>query len=235
LARYLQGEGPVKPKQTKPSKKVIQQVVKDELAAIGVVTGAELEALRSRAPAEILDEARRIQIAGAVRAERANLIGLHQFSSVPCGPWKDVLEEARPYFLPKDMAEVLGAQEGDWLLPCRGQSMREAGIPDGGLVVMHPLDGTPPESGAIILCCVEREGGQWLSTIKYFYRDAKGRPELRDGKLQPYHLPPDAKELHPLAILVGVMGKATETHTVKGRRSVQKKTIQDEGDRLLAQ
>ena len=189
-----------------------------KLEALGVKQGSASDSDKERADDPVRN-AQRITVSGGVLVPQSELVTLWQLPRVPCGPWEEALNEAEAYPIPKSLAAILGARNGDWLVPCNGQSMREAGLPDGGMAVMRPLMGATPSDGAIVLCCVERESGQWLSTIKFWYPGKNGGVDLRDGKLQPYHLPTDAKDVHIVAGLVGLMGQATQgTQTIKGQR-----------------
>ncbi|BCM88688.1 hypothetical protein IAD21_00530 [Abditibacteriota bacterium] len=136
-------------------------------------------------------------------------VALVSLPSVPCGPWREAIHEGTLLSLPRELAEILGAHTGDLLVPTDGQSMVEAGIPDGGRVVMRPLNGRHPQIGEIVLCCIERQDGMWESTIKFWFETPRGAPLLKNGKLQEIHLPADLVEVHPVATLVGVMGRAT--------------------------
>lgn len=151
--------------------------------------------------------------------------------SVPCGPWREALSDASPLALPRELAEILGAREGDLLIPTDGQSMVEAGVPDGGRVVMRPLRGRRPELGQIVLCCIEREGGVWESTIKFWFETPRGAPILRDGRSREVPLPGDTVEVHPVAVLVGVMGRATQG-TAKGLPSPARRSRRPDEDPL---
>jgi hypothetical protein len=156
----------------------------------------------------------------AIGDEMAGGIELLKLPRTPCGPWKEALEETEPFILPKFFAELIGAHEGDLLVPTGGQSMREAGIPDDGAVVMRALDSQKPEDGAVVLACARRTDDRYFYTIKFWYHTPSGAPELRDGRLRIYNLPPDIKpeKLKPVAVLVGVIGRATLGGTVKGRQ-----------------
>ncbi len=147
----------------------------------------------------------------ALEAEQGSgaLVTLVSLPAVPCGPWREAISEGSSLSIPRELAEILGARPGDLLVPTDGQSMVEAGVPDGGRVVMRPLNGRHPQVGEIVLCCIEREDGLWESTIKFWFETQRGAPLLKNGKLQEMHLPADLVEVHPVASLVGVMGRAT--------------------------
>lgn len=211
----------------------------EALRELGVVPASAL-GLAQATPIDPLRGARRVQVLDSSPDSPSDTVTLRRLPGVPCGPWKEAVDEAVLYPVPREVAGFLGALEGDLLVPCEGQSMREAGIPDGGVVVMRLLDGAVPAPGAIILCCVERAGGEWLSTIKYFYgMTAYGKADLRDGKLRPYSLPEDAREVHLVAVLVGVMGRATQgSNSIKGHRATRRSrglNAPDEAERALAE
>lgn len=207
IARMLESDE----QQGKASADKVPRAIEDKFAALGVTKGLGQKPITPNDP---LREAQPIQIVVNVPMES---VILRRLESVPCGPWKEVLEETQPYALPKDLAEVLGAQAGDLLVPCEGESMLEAGVPNKGRVIMRPLNGIKPKPGEIVLCCVERENGQWESTIKFWYNGPNALPELRNGKLELYKFPDDTVEVYPVATLVAVMGRAT-AGTVKGRQ-----------------
>lgn len=148
-------------------------------------------------------------------AGQSGTVAVLSLPGVPCGPWREALNEAVPLSLPRELADILGAQAGDFLVPTDGQSMVEAGVPDAGRVVMRPLGGRRPQLGEIVLCCIERENGVWDATIKFWFETPRGAPCLKDGQLRELPFPADLVEVHPIATLVGVMGRAT-LGTAKG-------------------
>lgn len=199
---------------TEPKEVALDGDTQQKLAQLGVSLGMP----QPSTPGEIVP--RLI----AIGDEMAGGVNLLKLPRTPCGPWQEALEDTEPFILPKFFAELIGAREGDLLVPTGGQSMREAGIPDNGAVVMRKLDGAKPEIGAIVLACARRKNGAYFYTIKFWYQDAGGKPQLRDGKLRVYHLPPDAKpeKLQAVAALVGVVGRATMGGTIKPRRAPEK-------------
>lgn len=150
-------------------------------------------------------------------------VPVHQFDAAPCGPVQESVFEAKHAVLPAVIAQVLKAKAGDWLVPARGESMVEAGIADGALVLMRPyLEGRKPYEGDIVLVSIETDDGQRYSTIKYWYSGSRGRVDLRDGQLRPFSLPYNLKSIYPMAVYVGIIGPAVGgTGTAKGRRAAE--------------
>jgi SOS regulatory protein LexA len=62
---------------------------------------------------------------------------------------------------------LIGRPEATFMLRVEGDSMLEAGILPGDVVLVER--GRPPRNGDIVIACVDSE---W--TMKYFYKDAKG-------------------------------------------------------------
>jgi repressor LexA len=60
---------------------------------------------------------------------------------------------------------VAGGDDGEYLLRIRGQSMKNAGILDGDLVVVRPQD--TASDGEIVVALIEEE-----ATVKRFFREA---------------------------------------------------------------
>lgn len=212
-----------------PKEIALDAATQQKLAALGVSLGMPPEASEE----EIIPRLIRISDE-AINNEESDGVTLLKLPRQPCGPWKEALEETESFTLPAFFAAMIGARDGDLLVPTGGQSMREAGIPDNGAVVMRPLNGAAPDPGTIVLACAKRANGQYFYTIKFWYLAAHGdgttAPELRDGKLRVYHLPPDVKseELEAVAALVGVVGRATLGGTIKGRRAKEKREKWDE-------
>lgn len=195
-----------------------REELRAQLGALGLRVASEFVASEESEKAlDPLLAAARIVLSNAALSQNdgAGAVTLLLLPSVPCGPWREALNDATPLALPRQLADIVGAREGDLLVPTDGQSMVEAGVPDGGRVVMRPLRGRRPQLGEIVLCCIERENGVWESTIKHWFETPRGAPILKDGKLREHPLPPDPVEVHPVAVLVGVMGRATQG-TAKG-------------------
>jgi repressor LexA len=70
-----------------------------------------------------------------------------------------------------EIPAVIGADDGDYALSVRGDSMRDAGIIDGDYVVVHPTESA--DNGQIVVAMIEDE-----ATVKRFYRE-KDRVRLQ--------------------------------------------------------
>jgi repressor LexA len=64
-----------------------------------------------------------------------------------------------------EIPDVIGGEDGDYILQVRGESMVGAGIFEGDYVVVRPADDA--EDGAIVVALIEEE-----ATVKRFYREA---------------------------------------------------------------
>jgi len=63
-----------------------------------------------------------------------------------------------------EMPAMIGADDGDFALRVRGDSMRDAGILGGDVVVVHPADDA--DNGEIVVAMIEDE-----ATVKRFFRE----------------------------------------------------------------
>jgi len=64
-----------------------------------------------------------------------------------------------------EIPDVIGGEDGDYILQVRGESMVEAGIFEGDYVVVRPAD--EAEDGAIVVALIGDE-----ATVKRLYREA---------------------------------------------------------------
>lgn len=65
-----------------------------------------------------------------------------------------------------DVPDVIGSQDGDYILEVNGESMKNAGIMDGDYVIVHP---TPVAgNGEIVVAMLDEEE----ATVKRLYREA---------------------------------------------------------------
>ena len=60
--------------------------------------------------------------------------------------------------------DVIGGEDGDYILKVRGESMKDAGILGGDFVVVRPADDA--RNGEIVVAVIEGEG-----TVKRFFRE----------------------------------------------------------------
>src|SRR3954449_8496901 len=63
-----------------------------------------------------------------------------------------------------DIPDVIGGEDGDYILRIRGESMRDAGILEGDYVVVRPTD--TAEDGEIVIALIGEE-----ATVKRLYRE----------------------------------------------------------------
>jgi repressor LexA len=63
-----------------------------------------------------------------------------------------------------EIPDVIGGEEGDYILRIRGESMRDAGILEGDYVVVRPAEDAP--DGEIVVALIGEE-----ATVKRFYRE----------------------------------------------------------------
>lgn len=207
---------------TDAARQILEETLRDldaKFAAAGIVRGKDFRAGEAPRPNPLLGAQ---LIAFESSSSGSEMVSLKQLDAVPCGPWREAIDHAQTRYLPRDLAEIIGAREGDWLVPARGESMVEAGVPDNGLVVMRFLDGAEPLEGSIVLVSIERGDGRFDSTIKFWFHASTGRVHLANGKMEPFPIPEDAEKVIAVAVLVGVMGRATMgTGTLKGRRELK--------------
>lgn len=64
-----------------------------------------------------------------------------------------------------EVPDVIGGEDGDYILQVRGESMKEAGIFEGDYVVVRPAEAA--DDGTIVVALIEDE-----ATVKRFYRES---------------------------------------------------------------
>jgi repressor LexA len=64
-----------------------------------------------------------------------------------------------------EIPDVIGGEDGDYILRVRGESMKDAGILEGDYVVVRPADEAP--NGEIVVALVGEE-----ATVKRFFRES---------------------------------------------------------------
>jgi repressor LexA len=95
------------------------------------------------------------------------------------------------------MPAMIGADSGDFALRVRGDSMRDAGILDGDLVVVHPT--AEAANGEIVVALLEDE-----ATVKRYFREADA---IRLQPENPAYEPIIAREVEILGRVIGVFRK----------------------------
>jgi len=77
-----------------------------------------------------------------------------------------------------EIPDVIGGEDGDYILQIRGESMKNAGILEGDYVVVRPSDDAG--NGEIVVALIGEE-----ATVKRIYREGRPHPaaarERRDG------------------------------------------------------
>ncbi len=64
-----------------------------------------------------------------------------------------------------EIPDVIGGEDGDYILRIRGESMKDAGILEGDYVVVRPADDAP--NGEIVVALIDDE-----ATVKRFFRES---------------------------------------------------------------
>ena len=96
-----------------------------------------------------------------------------------------------------EIPDVIGGQDGDYVLRVKGESMKEAGIFDGDYVVVRPADSV--DDGQIVVALLEDE-----ATVKRLYREnGKVRLQPENSSMKPI-VTDDAKIL---GRVIGVLRK----------------------------
>jgi repressor LexA len=105
---------------------------------------------------------RQIELAGPLYTNRARLADLPLFGEIPAGPAEVVSAAAAEGCVSVDEA-TLGFQptEGCYALRVRGDSMKDAGILPGDLVVVQPAPA--PRTGQIVVALID--GGSTLKRL----------------------------------------------------------------------
>jgi repressor LexA len=96
-----------------------------------------------------------------------------------------------------ELPSVIGAADGDYALHVRGDSMRDAGILEGDVVVVRP--GSEAEAGQIVVALLGDE-----ATVKRYYRDADA---IRLEPENPDYEPIVTREVEILGRVIGVFRK----------------------------
>jgi repressor LexA len=96
-----------------------------------------------------------------------------------------------------ELPAMIGADSGDYVLRVRGDSMRDAGILEGDLVVVHPT--AEAENGEIVVALLGDE-----ATVKRYFRDAD---VIRLQPENPAYEPILAREVEILGRVIGVFRK----------------------------
>src|SRR3954447_25771350 len=96
-----------------------------------------------------------------------------------------------------EIPDVIGGEEGDYILQIRGESMKNAGIFEGDYVVVRPVDDAA--EGEIVVALIGEE-----ATVKRFYREADHiRLQPENETMEPIR----TKDAKILGKVVGVFRK----------------------------
>lgn len=93
-----------------------------------------------------------------------------------------------------EIPAVIGADDGDYALKVRGDSMRDAGILEGDYVVVHPSEDA--DNGQIVVAMIEDE-----ATVKRFFREGES---VRLQPENPAYQPIISQEAEVLGRVIGV-------------------------------
>jgi len=98
-----------------------------------------------------------------------------------------------------DVPSAAGGEEGEYLLRVRGESMKDAGILEGDMVVVHQQDAA--EDGDIVVALVGEE-----ATVKRFFRESDHiRLQPENAAMEPIR----SREVRVLGRVVGVLRKVS--------------------------
>lgn len=127
-------------------------------------------------------------------------------TKAPCGDWKEAIDFASDYVLSADVAHSLEARSDDVVVQADGDSMEDARIHDGDLVLMRPLqDGRRPVRGEITLVQIIRKNGECEGMIKRWMRSEP--VELHNGKGEAVSIPKDTVEIKAVAVARGLIAR----------------------------
>jgi repressor LexA len=96
-----------------------------------------------------------------------------------------------------EIPAVIGADDGDYALEVRGDSMRDAGILGGDYVVVHPVEDA--DNGEIVVAMLEGE-----ATVKRLFRDGEA---VRLEPANPAYEPIVSADVDVLGRVIGVFRK----------------------------
>ena len=96
-----------------------------------------------------------------------------------------------------EIPAVIGADDGDYALEVRGDSMRDAGILGGDYVVVHPVEDA--DNGEIVVAMLEGD-----ATVKRLFRDGE---TVRLEPANPAYEPIVSTDVEVLGRVIGVFRK----------------------------
>ena len=183
---------------------MLPEKIKEQLQAVADAdedAGGEISKVVRRAIVEFLDPSKRNSHDDpALQQSRVPFL-----TKAPCGPWEEALEHSGDFVLSLDVADELGMREGDVVVRTVGDSMEGAGIPDGALLLMRPLqNGRVPRARRIALVQIINADGAYLGTVKRWHAEDK----LTDGADKAFPIPKNVKTVEPVAELIGIITQA---------------------------
>jgi repressor LexA len=99
-----------------------------------------------------------------------------------------------------EVPDVVGGEDGDYILRVRGESMKDAGILEGDFVVVRPTERA--RDGEIVVALV----GQDEATVKRFFREKdKVRLQPENKRMKPIR----SRDVRLLGRVVGVFRRVT--------------------------
>jgi repressor LexA len=126
-------------------------------------------------------------VRGIVRSE-----GIPMLGTVAAGAPILAEENIEDYV---SVPSVAGGDEGEFVLKVRGDSMKEAGILEGDMVVVHPQD--TARDGDVVVALLGEE-----ATVKRFYRESDHiRLQPENSTMEPIR----SKEVRVLGRVVGLL------------------------------
>ena len=122
-------------------------------------------------------------------------------TSASCGAFDEaILDTETAFVVSPDIAKELDFHEGDVFIRARGDSMAAMGITDGSLVTIEILPaGRNPRANEVALVQIEREGGEYESTLKRWTMKS-GVPVLLDGEGNEKKIPDDTVKITPIGV-----------------------------------
>ena len=144
-----------------------------------------------------------------VKDEAFNSFRAPYLSAVPCGPWQEAIDRGEAFTVSTEVADELEARDGDVWVRADGQSMEGAGIMDGFLILVRPMDGRPPRRGDIMLVQAMDDNGSYFGTVKRFNGvETDGRtPRLLNGSDEEFPLPSALQRVDYIGRAIGVLGR----------------------------
>lgn len=141
----------------------------------------------------------------SIDASEFGLVPTNYLSRVPAGPAKESVNTEGDFLLSQHVADALQAKEGDYTIMVEGESMEAAGIYDGSLLIVRPLEGhLKPRKGEVVLVQLVSESGNYESTVKFW--QGGNPPEIQDAEGNKVKIP-EGVRLEPFGIVKGIIAR----------------------------